>query len=302
MKMSKTRITPKLFPAYTNAGLATKSSSLKMRRFLSKIGEIKHQACQLGRAWTDGSFRERSRLAKMPRYIETTTDLPGFVFRIPDAASFLASWDEIFGRDIYNFHHPGETPRILDCGANVGVSCLYFLRRFSSPRITAFEPDPKIFSYLNENLAISGAKNVEIINKGVWSSNTTLRFQAEGADAGRIDIIAGSNAIEIQTVRLKEYLNETVDLLKMDIEGAETEVILDSVPCLRNVKNIFVEYHSFAGQPQTLGKLIQALIESGFRIHLHPMRVSARPLIEVDSHLGMDMQLNVFGYRSQSKE
>jgi hypothetical protein len=64
------------------------------------------------------------------------------------------------------------------------------------------------------------------------------------------------------------------------------------------VKNIFVEYHSFAGQPQTLGKLLQILIDAGFRFHLHPMSSAQKPFIEVKSHLGMDLQVNIFGYRA----
>ena len=233
----------------------------------------------------------------MPRYVETTTGLPGFPCRIPDGPSFLASWEEIFDREIYNFRQSNDEPRILDCGANVGVSCLYFRKCFPHARITAFEPDPKIFAYLQSNLACSGCHDVELIAKAVWSSNTTLRFWSEGADAGRIDSGERPNAIKIPAVRLRDFLNEPVDLLKMDIEGAETEVMLDIAPRLRNVRNVFVEYHSFTGKPQTLGILVQTLIEAGFRVQLHPMNVSPRPFLEIKSYLGMDMQLNIFACR-----
>ncbi|MGD1088658.1 MAG: FkbM family methyltransferase [Verrucomicrobiota bacterium] len=260
-----------------------------------------HKATAPNHSPPDKVERERLRLAALPRYVETTTDLPGFTFRIPDAASFLASWEEIFDREIYTFRQINDRPRILDCGANVGVSCLYFRKRFRNAKITAFEPDPKIFTYLRNNLANSGWNDVNLVAKGVWSSNTTLKFQSEGADAGRIDSTKNSNIIEISTVRLRDFLNEPIDLLKMDIEGAETEVVLDIASCLQNVRNIFVEYHSFIGQPQTLGKLIQTLIEAGFRVQVHPMRVAAHPFIEVESHMGMDMQLNIYGYRVESK-
>ena len=240
---------------------------------------------------------ERRRLARLPRYVETTTHLPGFACRIPDGPSFLASWVEIFDREIYNFKPASAVPRILDCGANVGVSCLYFHQKFPGAKITAFEPDPKIFAYLKANLASGGCQHVELIAKAVWSSATTLRFQSEGSDAGRIDAQAGKNVIEIPTVRLRDFLDEPVDLLKMDIEGAETEVIRDIAPDLNRVENIFVEYHSFAGRPQSLGILIQTLVDAGFRVQVHPMNVAPRPFLEVRTHLGMDMQLNIFGYR-----
>ena len=240
---------------------------------------------------------ERRRLARLPRYMETTTLLPGFACRIPDGPSFLASWEEIFDREIYNFKPAGAAPRILDCGANVGVSCLYFHRKFPGARITAFEPDPKIFAYLKANLATGGCGNVELIAKAVWSSATTLRFQSEGADAGRIEAQDGKNVIEIPTIRLRDFLQEPVDLLKLDIEDAETEVVRDLAPDLSRVKNIFVEYHSFAGRPQSLGALIQTLVDAGFRVQVHPMNAAPQPFLEVKTHLGMDMQLNIFGYR-----
>lgn len=271
-----------------------------MKKILRRLKRAIHNASASNSVPIGHTEMERARLAGMPRYVETTTDLPGFKFKIPDAASFLASWEEIFDREIYNFSPTNDTPRILDCGANVGVSALYFRKHFPKAKITAFEPDPKIFAYLQANLS-GNAATVELVAKGVWSSNATLRFQSEGADAGRIDSVTGSNVIEISTVRLRDYLNEDVDFLKIDIEGAETEVLLDIAPCLQNVRNIFVEYHSFAGQPQTLGKLIQTLIEAGFRIQVHPMKIASQPFIEVNSHLGMDMQLNIYGYRIESK-
>lgn len=243
--------------------------------------------------------KERRRLAVLPRYTETITDLPGFPCLIPDGPSFLASWEEIFDREIYNFHAGDEPVRILDCGANVGVSCLYFYKRFPHAKITAFEPDPKIFKYLKKNLADAGCRNIELVPKAVWSSTTTLRFQSEGADAGRIDAGNGDNLIEIPAIRLGDFLNEPVDLLKMDIEGAETEVLKDIATRLHGVRNAFVEYHSFAGQPQTLGALVQILVDAGFRVHVHHVHVAPRPFLEIKSHLGMDMQLNIFARRDR---
>jgi hypothetical protein len=77
-----------------------------------------------------GVVVERRRLASMPRSVETTTCLPGVVFKIPDGPSFIASWIEIFEQEIYRFRTDAPAPRILDCGANIGVSCLFFKRNY----------------------------------------------------------------------------------------------------------------------------------------------------------------------------
>ena len=244
---------------------------------------------------------ERKRLARLPRYLAARTNLPGSMFIIPDAASFLASWEEIFDREIYDFKCSSQSPRILDCGANVGVSCLYFHRRFPNAKITAFEPDPFIFKYLKENMDRAGVTNVELVKKAVWVSRTQLNFASEGSDAGRIDGGSEVKTIEVATVRLRDYLNEQIDLLKMDIEGAECDVMADIAPFLSNVLNIFVEYHSFTERPQKLDSLIKILTEAGFRLQIHHMSVSPKPLVEVRSHLGMDMQLNIFAYRPAGK-
>lgn len=268
-----------------------------MINYLRKLKQSIHLATAPGRCNRGKTSVETARLAKLPRYVETTTDLPGFPFRIPDAASFLASWEEIINQEIYDFKCQSEMPRILDCGANVGVSSLYFHRRYPNARITAFEPDPAIFSYLENNLKSAGITNIDLCDKAVWTSETTLKFQSEGSDAGRIDFISDSNTIEVRTVRLKNYLNEEVDFLKLDIEGAEGEVILDVEPCLVNVRNVFVEYHSFVDKPQMLGSLINVLTNAGFRLQIHHVCPSPKPFIHANSNLGMDVQLNIFGYR-----
>lgn len=241
--------------------------------------------------------RELWRLDALPRRVPATTHLPGVCWRIPDGKSFELSWNEIFGREIYKFIPTGKPVRILDCGANVGVSCLYFYRNFPGARITAFEPDPEIFACLKENLAAAGCDGIELVPRAVWVSDTTLKFHSEGTDSGRIEPGAGGKVIEVAAVRLRNYLNEPVDFLKLDIEGAETEVLRDIAPALGSVRNLFVEYHSFTGQKQTLGELVQLLVDAGFRVHLHPVNPAPNPFVAVSDHLGMDLQLNIFARR-----
>lgn len=268
-----------------------------MRDFFRFLKRTAHKAAAPGLVFINRSEKERERLGGMPRYVETVTHLPGFGFKIPDGPSFLASWIEIFDKEIYKFKERSAAPRILDCGANTGVSCLFFKRHYPNARITAFEPDPKIFAYLQHNLEAGGITGIEQVSKGVWHSETTLSFYSEGADGGRINPAPGWAAIRIRTVRLLDYLSEPVDFLKIDIEGAETEVLLDAAPQLGNVHNLFVEYHSFAGQPQTLDQLLQILRRAGFRVQIQPIRYASRPFIQVEQTFGMDMQLNIFACR-----
>lgn len=262
-----------------------------MKQVIQKIRQL------VSMAKASPTQRELWRLSSLPRHLATTTDLPGVCWRIPDGASFAASWEEIFGREIYKFVPAEKSARILDCGANVGVSSLYFYRNYPGASITAFEPDPEVFAYLKENLAAAGASGIELLQQAVWSVDTKLKFNCEGADSGRIEPGVGGRFIEVAAVRLRKFLEVPVDFLKLDIEGAETEVLRDIAPMLGNVRNLFVEYHSFAGQKQTLGEAVQLLVDAGFRVHLHPVNIAANPFVGTPSHLGMDMQLNIFARR-----
>jgi FkbM family methyltransferase len=243
----------------------------------------------------DGAI-ELMRLQNLPRYQKAKTGLLGFMLDIPDGPSFAAMWQELFQNEIYKFASVADDPRILDCGANIGLSCIYFKRLYPRSRITAFEPDPKILGYLRRALSAARLEDVEVVPKAVWTLDGSLDFVSEGADAGRLDPSANS-AIRVDTVRLKDFLDEPIDFLKIDIEGAETEVLIDCGSALMRVRRLFVEYHSFVGRPQQLHRLLAVLAEVGFRVQVQPMLTSARPYMEVNENLGMDLQLNVFAYR-----
>lgn len=245
-----------------------------------------------------GGIRERaclSSLRRMPRCRPVETSIVGPRLLAPDAASFASSYEEIFGRKIYAFYAEGKSPRIVDCGANVGLSVLYFKKLHPGARITAFEADPEIARVLRENLAAGGAGDIEVVEAAVWDSEGEVRFQAEGADAGRV----AEAGTKVRTVPLVSYLGEPVDFLKVDIEGAELRVLRSCRDELRNVRRLFVEYHSFAGQKQELPELLTILTEAGFRYVMRTAFCSDYPFVRASAHLGMDLQLNIFAFRPE---
>lgn len=258
----------------------------------------------LGSATARRQFRERrrfkreyARLERLPRHHPTTTDLLGEPLQVVDAASFLWTHWEIFTEQIYEFRSRRPRPRIIDGGANIGLSVLYFKRLYPESRIIAFEPDPQLFGVLRSNADRIGGSDIELVNAALWVENGTLPFMVEGADGGRIARGQDHVSMPVAAVRLKDYLNEPIDLLKLDIEGAETDVILDCGDALRQVDHLYVEYHSFAGERQALPNLLQVLRDAGFRLDLRPVKVSPQPFLHRKESLGMDLQLHIFGYR-----
>jgi FkbM family methyltransferase len=217
-----------------------------------------------------------------------------------DSASCHFIYQEIFEQEIYKFQTTNVRPYIIDAGANIGLSVIYFKKLFPAAIITAFEPDPKVYNTLCDNIKTFGFQDVVCLNKALWDKETVLDFYTEGADAGRVSIADDKEKLtRVFTVSLRNYIKDKkVDFLKIDIEGAETTVIKDCGDLLQNVDRLFVEYHSFAGQDQTLPELLSILKASGFRLNItRPGLPIKSPFLRVEAYNGMDMQLNIYATR-----
>jgi len=237
-------------------------------------------------------------LKESPRYTPMTVNFFGTELDLVDSASFLSMYQEIFKKEIYRFEANNPRPRIIDGGANIGLTLIYFKQLYPDSCIIAFEPDRQVFNTLNKNMERFGFSGIELVNKALWNTETVLEFMAEGADAGRlVELDEEQRTYKVPTVSLRDYLQQPVDFLKIDIEGAETEVLEDCQDLLCNVKRAFIEFHSFVSRPQTLHKVTKILHDAGFRLHVQPVNVSPQPLYALRTYLGMDMQLNVFAFR-----
>lgn len=241
-------------------------------------------------------------LRNVPRKTSSTVTLFGSQISFPDGYWFLHSMKEIFVEEVYRFQGRKADPFIIDCGANIGLSVIYFKRLFPKSKIIAFEPDGSIFEMLKKNVGAFNYEDVQLINKGLWKKETSLSFLAEGTLGGRvIDSSTGSirpDIISIDTVRLKDYLYEEVDFLKIDIEGAEYEVLLDCADSLKNVHFLFVEYHSTANESQKLHEILSIISRSGFRYYIREAAQNvSHPFVERNRNW-FDLQLNIFCFRN----
>ncbi len=222
-------------------------------------------------------------------------------FKFHHGPSFAESYHELFETDIYRFN-PSESSRtILDCGANMGLSVLYFSLNYPDHHIIAFEPDPEIFSILEENVNTFGLRNVTLHQKAVWTKTETLKFYTDGGMGGRIgNEYAHQEPKTIEAVPLLDFLTEDVDFLKIDIEGAEDIVLKYCGKSLQNANHIFFEYHNNVNSKQTLHELL-ALVESlGFHYYIKESATRQRPF--VDKRLiceSFDMAINIFCYKQQ---
>jgi FkbM family methyltransferase len=241
------------------------------------------------------SLIEKYRLHKRKRYTPFDIKFFGNKITAADAPSFLGMFIEIYLDEHYKFETSAKNPLIIDCGTNIGMALIYLKQQHPNAKILSFEADPEIAKIAQKNIAAFGFKDVDIQAKVVWTTDNGVEFETEGGTSGRI----GKSSTLFPSVRLKDELQkfDKVDFLKMDIEGAEFEVIRDAQSELFRVDKFFIEYHSIDNTQQKLGDLLNILSENGFRYHIKEAYTTQHPYIERKLQLGMDLQLNIFAYR-----
>ncbi len=232
-----------------------------------------------------------------PRYTPTTIHYKNFTIEVTDMLSVAWQIQEFFADQRMKFNTSNGAPVIIDCGANVGVSVLYYHSLYPPAKVVCFEPDPAVFACLRKNLQANGITDVDCREEAVWVHDEGVSFGSEGADGG--SIMRSTNAVTLPSVRLKTVLEDhaSIDLLKIDIEGAETEVLVDSAEALQRVKYLYVEYHSFPDKPQELHRLLTVLADQGFRYYVERIGVKhERPFARLEP-AAMDMQLDIHAIR-----
>lgn len=104
--------------------------------------------------------------------------------------------------------------------------------------------------------------------------------------------------MEIEGIRLKDYLHEPIDLLKLDIEGAEYEVLNDCRENLTLVKNIFIEYHGYFNKLNELNKIFDLLYNNNFSYYIkEATEVYPTPFYRHRTNNTFDIQLNIFCFK-----
>lgn len=147
---------------------------------------------------------------------------------------------------------PGSVRTVLDIGANIGSTALYFARLFPNARVFAFEPVPENFALLEKNIA--NCPRIRGFNFGLGADDAILELAASDNPAnfgGYSRHAAGTDPAHTVRVTVRavgtvfaELALEQVDVIKVDTEGAEYE-ILTAFPAelLRRVRYIAGELH-----------------------------------------------------------
>ena len=183
---------------------------------------------------------------------EATINVLGFKITGESFSSLYVLYGEIFVKGIYYFKATTtKTLKIIDCGANIGMATLFFKYMYPNAEIIAIEPDPLAYEYLVKNINNNKLADIKPMNVAVGAHELMVDFYRTKT-AGSLMVstnqdwtIANEEKIKIQAVTVSSLIDDAIDYLKIDVEGAEVDVLndIDKQYKFNHIKNGFIEYH-----------------------------------------------------------
>lgn len=175
----------------------------------------------------------------------------------------LQSIREVWLDQSYRFPEElGQVDTIVDLGANIGLTSVYLATTHGARRLVAIEPVPSNADLVRQNLALNNIPGV-VIEAAVAAADGVVYFHdAPDSNVGRV-AEAGREvrALGMRTI-LAELGASTIDILKVDIEGAEAQLFSGDRAWLQQVRALMIEFH--AGLVDYPG-LVSLLEAEGFR-------------------------------------
>jgi FkbM family methyltransferase len=166
-----------------------------------------------------------------------------FKLRVP--STDVLTYKQVFLDNEYDFRAVKRPRVIVDAGANIGLASILFANRYPQAKILAIEPERDNFNFLADN--VRSYDNIVPLQAALWSENTTIHLTDPGDGAwGFMTEPAGEgHAVAAITVDqlMRDHGVDHIDILKVDIEGAEREVFADTSAWIDRVGSIIVELH-----------------------------------------------------------
>ena len=220
------------------------------------------------------SFLEYRRLENPPLRMSNGSHEVRVRFReMPDVALRLrpGTEDDSLAKDaLFRRHHlppaslsPNELQTIWDLGANVGLTMAHMATLFPCAHIVGVELDGDNAALCRENIA-AWRDRCELVHAGVWTSDGTVEYARDPGRAQSFHVASGQASASAPAISLNTLLERTgaerVDYVKMDIEGAEAQVLTQATEWAQRVRSIKVEIHG----SYTVEQCIEDLERLGF--------------------------------------
>jgi len=218
-------------------------------------------------------------------------NLAGATLEFPQVASLWILLEEILISEEYYFPSDRARPRIIDAGTNFGLSIYYFKHTYPDSRIVGFEPMPSLCELARKNCMTNDFRDVEIHQVALTGEDGEAALFAPHDDslgasmASHAETGSSGATLSVETQRLSPYLEDPVDFLKLDIEGAEDAVLEECHDSLGNVRHLFCEYHQDGARPSgRLARILEILEANDFDVVVGKsrscaIRSASRPLM-----------------------
>lgn len=186
---------------------------------------------------------------------------------------------------------------VIDVGANIGFFTLIFSTIVGrTGKVYAIEPHPRIYKYLQGNLDLNSVENVFPFNLALGSKSGTVKFSDRKGD-DRNAVITTGTGITVPQKRLDQLgiEDESIALLKIDVEGYEKFVIESAGQILKNVRCIYfeaIERH-FSKFGYKLEELLNILVNYDFKI----LEISANKVYRLPSFHYLGFSNNLIAVR-----
>jgi FkbM family methyltransferase len=162
--------------------------------------------------------------------------------------SDFAMLRQVLGKKEYDFASDAAPRVVIDAGANVGYASLFFANKYPQARVLAIEPDQGNCSMFRRNC--SPYQSIQLVEGALWGSNSLVRILDDTVDKFAFQVTEDEQK-EAPLIRAyaldslsREYGLDDLDIVKMDIEGAECEVFTSpSREWLWKVGVLMVELH-----------------------------------------------------------
>jgi FkbM family methyltransferase len=171
---------------------------------------------------------------------------------------------EIFLRNEYGDIDPGSI--VVDLGANIGTFAIYAAMNAPNVQVLAYEPMPEFFQLLQRNVSLNGLDgSIQCINSAVAADGADRELIVAASGLYFPTLVPRESATAIQSVRvpctdlvsiLDSHHLPRIDLLKMDVEGAEYDILYGLSPdAFQRIRALRMEYHNLPGDRQNVADL-----------------------------------------------
>lgn len=239
---------------------------------------------------------------KIPNRRQKYAKLFGMNITCADLETVLRLYEEIFIHNVYYFRTKNKRHNkkilIIDCGSHIGISILYFKLLYPKARILSFEPEKNTVEILKKNIENNRFKNISVYNRALYSREgpLVLYFKNGNLASGTGGIHPRKNYSPrmVSATTLSNYVKSRVDFLKIDIEGAETEVISELARAnkLKFVEKMTIEYHHHLTNEDKLSKLLSILEKNNYGYLISAYSPS-------NSHESKIQDVIIYAYRKQ---